>query len=55
MKKLQTPLSDSAVRSLKAGDEVLISGTIDTARDMAHKRLCQAVDAGHQAKEIQDI
>ncbi|MDD5064397.1 MAG: Fe-S-containing hydro-lyase [Phycisphaerae bacterium] len=46
IKKLQPPLTDSAVRSLKAGDEVLISGVIYTARDMAHKRLCEAIDAG---------
>ena len=46
IKKLQPPLTDSVVRSLKAGDEVLISGAIYTARDMAHKRLCEAIDAG---------
>ena len=34
------------MRSLKAGDEVLISGIIYTARDMAHKRLCEAIDSG---------
>ena len=45
-KKLQPPLTDSVVRSLKVGDEVLISGVIYTARDMAHKRLCEAIDAG---------
>lgn len=44
IKKLQPPLIDSVVRSLKAGDEVLISGAIYTARDMAHKRLCEAID-----------
>ncbi|MDD5327852.1 MAG: Fe-S-containing hydro-lyase [Phycisphaerae bacterium] len=42
-KKLQPPLADSIVRSLKAGDEVLITGVIYTARDMAHKRLCEAI------------
>jgi len=31
---------------LKAGDEVLIDGVVYTARDMAHKRLCEAIDAG---------
>ena len=31
---------------MKAGDEVLISGVIYTARDIAHKRLCEAIDAG---------
>jgi len=39
-------LSEADVRSLKAGDEVLITGMIYGARDMAHKRLCQAIDAG---------
>jgi fumarate hydratase subunit beta len=33
------------VRALKAGDEVLISGVIYGARDMAHKRLCEAIRA----------
>jgi fumarate hydratase subunit beta len=45
IKKLQPPLTDSVVRSLKAGDEVLVSGIIYTARDMAHKRLCEAIEA----------
>ncbi len=45
-KKLQPPLTDSVVRLLKAGDEVLVSGIIYTARDMAHKRICEAIDAG---------
>jgi fumarate hydratase subunit beta len=48
IKKLQSPLTDSVVRLLKAGDEVLISGVIYTARDMAHKRLCEAIDAGQK-------
>jgi fumarate hydratase subunit beta len=45
-KKLQPPLTGADVRLLKAGDEVLISGVIYTARDMAHKRLCEAIEAG---------
>jgi len=44
--KLQTPLTKKDVRSLKAGDEVSITGIIYGARDMAHKRLCQTIDAG---------
>ncbi len=48
IKKLQPPLTDSAVRSLKAGNEVQITGVIYTARDMAHKRLCEALDAGEK-------
>jgi fumarate hydratase subunit beta len=47
-KKLQPPLTEDDVRSFKAGDEVLITGEIYTARDMAHKRLCEAIDAGRE-------
>lgn len=39
MKKITTPLTDKVIKSLKTGDQVLISGTIYTARDAAHKRL----------------
>jgi len=46
IKKLQAPLTEADVRSLKAGDEVLVNGVVYTARDMAHKRLCEAIDAG---------
>ena len=46
MKKLRPPLTEKDVRSLKAGDEVLINGTVYTARDMAHKRLCEAINSG---------
>ena len=45
-RKLQPPLTESDVRTLKAGDKVLITGVIYGARDVAHKRLCQAIDAG---------
>jgi fumarate hydratase subunit beta len=47
-KIIKPPLTDAVVRSLKAGDEVLISGTIYTARDMAHKRLCEALAGGQK-------
>jgi len=46
IRKLQPPLTEADVRSLKAGDEVLISGVVYSARDMAHKRLCQAIETG---------
>ena len=39
--KLATPLLDSDIRALTVGDSVLLSGEIYTARDAAHKRLCQ--------------
>jgi len=46
MKNIITPLTDEVVRSLKAGDEVAISGVVYTARDAAHKRLCELVEQG---------
>lgn len=46
MKKITTPLTDDIVRSLKAGDEVAISGIVYTARDAAHKRLCELLEQG---------
>ena len=45
-KKIQTPLTREAVRTLKAGDSCLITGVIYTARDAAHKRLCELLDKG---------
>ena len=48
IKKLTTPLSEKAVRSLQAGNEVTINGVIYTARDMAHKRLCATIEAGEE-------
>ncbi len=37
--RLQTPVSEETIRSLYAGDEVLISGTMFTGRDAVHKYL----------------
>lgn len=48
MKQLQAPLREMDIRQLKAGDEVEITGVVYTARDMAHKRLCAALDRGHE-------
>jgi fumarate hydratase subunit beta len=42
MKSITTPLTKSQIASLKTGDEVLLTGTIYTARDQAHKRLAAA-------------
>lgn len=42
---IKTPLSRDAARTLKAGDSCLISGVIYTARDAAHKRLCELIDS----------
>ena len=43
---LRTPMDAAAVTALRAGDEVLISGVVYTARDAAHKRLCGCIDQG---------
>ena len=43
---LTTPLTDEMVSSLEIGDKVLISGVIYTARDAAHKRLIDLLEAG---------
>jgi len=45
-KIVRTPLADKTVNDLKAGDSVLISGVIYTARDAAHKRLIEAIEKG---------
>ena len=45
-KKIQTPLTREDVRTLKTGDSCLITGVIYTARDAAHKRLCELLDKG---------
>ena len=47
-KILQPPLTEEEVRSLRAGEQVSITGEIYTARDMAHKRLCESIDAGRE-------
>ena len=46
MKVLHTPLSREDVRALKCGESCLITGTIYTARDAAHKRLCELAAKG---------
>ena len=46
--KITSPLSREAARTLKAGDSCLISGVIYTARDAAHKRLCELVAEGKE-------
>ena len=48
MKRLRAPLTEADVRPLRAGDEVAIDGVVYTARDMAHQRLCQAIDRGER-------
>lgn len=46
--RLHTPLSDEAIAALRAGDSVLLSGRIYTARDAAHKRIVEAMARGEE-------
>ena len=45
---IKTPISQDTLKSLRAGDNVLLSGVIYTARDAAHERLCEALRAGEE-------
>lgn len=45
---VKVPMSREEARKLKAGDSVLLSGVIYTARDAAHKRLCELADQGKE-------
>ena len=45
---ITAPLSREEARKLRAGDSCLISGVIYTARDAAHKRLCELVAEGKE-------
>jgi len=44
--RLTTPLTNADVEELRIGDRVIITGVIYTARDAAHKRLVQLLEAG---------
>ena len=43
---LRSPIPEETLASLRASEQVLLSGVIYTARDAAHARLCAALDAG---------
>jgi fumarate hydratase subunit beta len=43
---IKTPLDEKTIEKLRAGDQVLITGTIYSARDAAHKRMVDALDRG---------
>ena len=47
-KKITSPLTKDVVKTLKAGDMVLITGTIIAARDAAHKALTEALKNGEK-------
>ncbi|OTA40592.1 MAG: fumarate hydratase, partial [Symbiobacterium thermophilum] len=41
-----TPISPEQAKAIRSGDEVYITGTIYTARDAAHKRMVEDLEAG---------
>jgi fumarate hydratase subunit beta len=45
-KKFTLPLTDEILKDLRAGDSLLLTGVIYTARDAAHKRMLEALDHG---------
>ena len=44
--KLTTPCTKEQLQNLRAGDTVILSGIVYTARDAAHRRMMEALDAG---------
>ena len=46
--RLTTPVTAEMLAPLRAGDTVLLSGTVYTSRDAAHKRLCELLAEGEQ-------
>lgn len=47
-RRIQLPLTRELSRTLHAGDQVLLSGTIYTSRDAGHKRMCEALAQGEE-------
>lgn len=43
-KRLTTPLDSETIKSLEIGDRILIRGKIYSARDAAHKRMCEVLN-----------
>lgn len=42
--KINTPFTDELIKGLKMGDMLYISGIIYTARDAAHKKMCELIN-----------
>lgn len=45
-KKIKVPFTDEDIRGLEPGEEVLLSGTVYTARDQAHLRMFNLIKEG---------
>lgn len=47
-KAVSLPLADDVLAELRAGDLVLLNGTLYTGRDQTHRRLCALLDEGRE-------
>jgi fumarate hydratase subunit beta len=45
-KKVKLPLNDKTLRKFRAGDNLLLTGTMYAARDAAHRRMFEALEQG---------
>ena len=45
-RKVMLPLTEEALKDLRAGDDLLLTGVIYVGRDAAHKRMIEALDRG---------
>lgn len=48
MQVIRSPLEEGVIKKLRAGDQVLLSGVIFTARDAAHKRMAESLEKGEK-------
>ena len=47
-RKITLPLTEELAKTLHAGDNVLVTGTIYTSRDAGHKRMCESLAKGEK-------
>lgn len=45
---MRTPTSEESRKRLRVGDRVLLTGTVITGRDVAHRKLCEAIAEGRK-------
>jgi len=55
MKSITTPISDEAIRNLKVGDSVALSGMMVTGRDAAHKWMMETFIKKTRAPQGDDL
>ena len=51
-KRINLPISDEVIKSLKCGDTVLLTGEMITGRAAAHKRIVAAIGKGQTEVNI---